>query len=72
MAQNTTNDETPRKPIRCNQGTVEEARLRDCIRLLTPMKGKRISTNPSTVETPRTTYAIPQEIIDQALECNDE
>lgn len=42
MAENTTKpDETSRKPIRCNEGTAREARLRDCIRLLTPMKGRK-------------------------------
>ena len=30
-----------------------------------------VSTNASNDETPRTTYPIPQEIIDQALECDD-
>ena len=60
MSTNPSNDETPRKPIRCNQGTVEEARLRSCIKFLTPMEGKRI------------TYPLPQEVVDQALECNDE
>jgi hypothetical protein len=48
MAENTTKpDETPRKPIRCNEGTPREARLREtlrCIRLLTPMKGRKILT----------------------------
>ena len=45
MAENTTKpDETPRKPIRCNEGTAREARLRDCIRLLTPMKVRKVST----------------------------